>query len=249
MEELLKTIKDADTPDENSYQTREAARAVVFDAQGKVLILAVTAFAYHKLPGGGVESGENLEQTLTREVAEETGCAIDILKKIGTILEYRSAYNLKQISHCYIAEVTEEGPTNFTDKETDEGFKLTRMTLEEAIHALETDEPQNYEGIFIQKRDLAFLQAAQSLLGRQTSSTSDTRKGTSGPWARGSSEGQRRIDIKPGLKVAIVLKKDQRTGKLTEGIVKELLTSSANHPRGVKVRLTDGQVGRVQKII
>lgn len=60
--------------------------------------------------------------------------------------------------------------------------------------------------------------------------------------------GNQRKDIKLGLKVAIVLKKDQRTGKLTEGIVKDILTNSANHPHGIKVRLMDGQVGRVKEI-
>ncbi len=56
-----------------------------------------------------------------------------------------------------------------------------------------------------------------------------------------------RVDIKPGLKVAIVLKEDQRTGKLTEGIVKDILTKSASHPHGIKVRLESGQVGRVKE--
>ncbi|MEP6788855.1 MAG: YwbE family protein [Acidobacteriota bacterium] len=58
-----------------------------------------------------------------------------------------------------------------------------------------------------------------------------------------------RKNITPGLKVAIILKQDQRTGKETVGVVKDLLTNSPNHPHGIKVRLTDGQVGRVQKII
>lgn len=62
------------------------------------------------------------------------------------------------------------------------------------------------------------------------------------------SNGQNRKDIRPGLSVSIVLKKDQRTGKLTRGIVKDILTKSANHPHGIKVRLQDGQVGRVQEI-
>ena len=61
--------------------------------------------------------------------------------------------------------------------------------------------------------------------------------------------GTKRSNIKPGLKVAIVLKKDQRTGKLTEGIVKDILTNSATHPHGIKVRLTDGLVGRVKEIL
>jgi len=61
--------------------------------------------------------------------------------------------------------------------------------------------------------------------------------------------GQKRSDIRPGLQVDIVLKKDQPTGKLTRGLVKDILTNSATHPHGIKVRLQDGQVGRVQWII
>ena len=55
--------------------------------------------------------------------------------------------------------------------------------------------------------------------------------------------------IKPGLKVAIVLKEDQRSGNLNEGIVKDILTNSPKHPHGIKVRLMNGQVGRVQQIL
>ena len=58
-----------------------------------------------------------------------------------------------------------------------------------------------------------------------------------------------RKNIRPGMSVAIVLKQDQRTGKQTVGVVKDLLTNSASHPHGIKVRLTDGQVGRVQEIL
>ncbi|MFJ5624110.1 YwbE family protein [Peribacillus loiseleuriae] len=60
--------------------------------------------------------------------------------------------------------------------------------------------------------------------------------------------GQTRKDIIPGAAVEIVLKADQRTGKLTSGIVKDILTKSSSHPHGIKVRLTDGQVGRVKTI-
>jgi len=60
--------------------------------------------------------------------------------------------------------------------------------------------------------------------------------------------GQNRSDIYPGLEVDIILKKDQRSGRRTRGVVKDLLTSSAFHSRGIKVRLEDGQVGRVIEI-
>ena len=61
-------------------------------------------------------------------------------------------------------------------------------------------------------------------------------------------DGQRRANIKEGLSVSIVLKEDQRSGKLTRGIVKDILTNSSFHPHGIKVRLFSGQVGRVQII-
>ena len=61
--------------------------------------------------------------------------------------------------------------------------------------------------------------------------------------------GQTRANIKPGLIVLIVLKQDQRTGSLTKGIVKDILTKSPNHPHGIKVRLESGQVGRVKEIL
>jgi len=64
-----------------------------------------------------------------------------------------------------------------------------------------------------------------------------------------SMNGTGRVNIKPGLQVSIILKKDQRSRKLTEGIVKDILTKSPTHPHGIKVRLESGQVGRVKEII
>jgi uncharacterized repeat protein (TIGR03833 family) len=62
-------------------------------------------------------------------------------------------------------------------------------------------------------------------------------------------DGRKRGDIKPGIEVRIVLKKDQRSGKLTGGVVKDILTKSSSHTHGIKVRLVDGQVGRVKEIL
>ena len=62
-------------------------------------------------------------------------------------------------------------------------------------------------------------------------------------------DGMKRANIRRGLRVAIVLKRDQRTGRLTEGVVKDILTKSPTHPHGIKVRLESGAVGRVQRIL
>ena len=61
--------------------------------------------------------------------------------------------------------------------------------------------------------------------------------------------GQNRKEIQPGLTVEVVLKPDQRTGKRTRGVVKDILTKSPHHPHGIKVRLESGEVGRVQEIV
>jgi uncharacterized repeat protein (TIGR03833 family) len=61
--------------------------------------------------------------------------------------------------------------------------------------------------------------------------------------------GTKRADIKPGQRVAIVQKKDQGSGRLTEGVVRAILTNSPNHPHGIKVRLESGEVGRVKEIL
>ena len=62
-------------------------------------------------------------------------------------------------------------------------------------------------------------------------------------------DAKKRFNIKQGLKVNIVLKQDQRSGKLTSGVVKDILTNSPIHPHGIKVRLQDGQIGRVKEIL
>jgi uncharacterized repeat protein (TIGR03833 family) len=62
-------------------------------------------------------------------------------------------------------------------------------------------------------------------------------------------KGNARMNIKAGLRVRIVLKKDQVTGRLTEGIVKDILTNSPTHPHGIKVRLMSGEIGRVKEIV
>jgi len=62
-------------------------------------------------------------------------------------------------------------------------------------------------------------------------------------------DGTKRVNIRPGLRVQIVLKQDQASGKLTEGVVKDILTNSPTHPHGIKVRLVSGQVGRVKHIL
>ena len=158
--QLLRTIRDGD---DKTLESREAARAILFGQDGKMPILFVSKHKYHKLPGGGIDTGEGEEGALAREVMEETGCKIRITGEVGKVVEHRSRYRLRQISYCYLGRVTSKGKPSFTRKETNQGFRLAWMSLEDAISRLERDKPGNYEGRFIRERDLAFLKKARGM--------------------------------------------------------------------------------------
>jgi 8-oxo-dGTP pyrophosphatase MutT (NUDIX family) len=167
---ILKTIRDEDFGCQASgpidYRDRVAARAVVFDHNKKVALLHVTKNNYHKLPGGGVEEGESLEQGLRREILEEVGCQIKNIREVGIVEEYRNEFKLKQTSYCYIADVEGEiGAQKLEQGEIDEGHDLEWVGLDEAIKLLEKEkEVRNYEGKYIRQRDEIVLKQVKKLL-------------------------------------------------------------------------------------
>ena len=116
------------------------------------------------MPGGGIEPGESRIAALLREVMEEVGCQIDIAGEVRPIIEYRSQFNLKQISYCYIGKIKTKGTPNFTPKEIGEGFRVEWQSIDEAITKMRMDAPSNYEGSFIRERDLLFLENAKIIL-------------------------------------------------------------------------------------
>lgn len=160
---LLKTIRDKDLglnyKKPTKYKVRKAARAVIFDKFGKIAFLTVVKKDYYKIPGGGFESKENRLQALRREVLEEAGCHIKNIKEFGRIEEYRNKFSLHQISYCFIATLDgEKGKPNFTKKEMKYHFKLKWVKLAAAVKKMENLEiSKDYEGRFIQIRDLYFI--------------------------------------------------------------------------------------------
>ena len=144
------------------YDVREAARAVVFDNEGRVALLHVAKDEYYKLPGGGLDSGEDPVTALRRECQEEIGCDVEVIKEIGVITEYRKMFNLKQISYCYLANVKgEKRPPKFTEKETTQGFAPTWLSYEDAQRAVAGSAARSYEGkMYITPRDVMILAEA-----------------------------------------------------------------------------------------
>ena len=149
------------------YSIRKAARAVVFDDDDLVALLHVTKNNYYKLPGGGIEKGEDSKEALKRECKEEIGCEVKIIKEVGSIVEHRKKHNLRQTSYCYIAEIIgKKGVPQLEGYEKDEGFQTVWLPFESAISKLKESKPVNYEGPYIDSRDLTFLEAAGKILNK-----------------------------------------------------------------------------------
>lgn len=158
-------LPDSPAVDTSAFRKRGAARAVLLDDSGQVYLLNVSKHGYHKLPGGGIDDGEDIKQALERELMEEVGCKAEILAELGTVIEYRNYDDggLEQTSYCYLAkQVGEQVASALEEGELAEGmFEVKAKSIDDAIALLSQDKPDNLEGKFIQKRDIAFLQSAK----------------------------------------------------------------------------------------
>lgn len=168
---LLREISDKDFKLKSNrdfeFVVRKAARAVVFDKQGKVAILHATKRNYHKIAGGGIEEGENIKIALVREIYEETGSKAKIGEEVGAIIEYKEEHKRVQISYCYLAKAISHGKPHFTKSEKDEGFVLEWLTMDEAIKKFKKDNLSHYGAKFMSTRDLTFLKEAKKMIKLQ----------------------------------------------------------------------------------
>lgn len=118
-------VPDAPVIDTANFRTRAAVRAVVSDSAGKVALLRVGLHDYHKLPGGGIDEGEDILAALERELSEEIGCRAEVTGEVGEIVEYRDQSELVQTSYCFTTTlVGEKGVPDFTEKELREQFSI-----------------------------------------------------------------------------------------------------------------------------
>lgn len=150
------------------WRVREAARAVVRDKDGLVALLHVTKDGYYKLPGGGIDEGEEVLDALRRECLEEIGCEIDVRGEVGSVVEHRKMHQLEQASYCYLADVKgEKSAPAFTDDERARGFAIVWMPYEAALEAVSKLAGNEPESVYISKRDSILLQAAGSLMHKE----------------------------------------------------------------------------------
>lgn len=169
---FLKTFTDKDiTPDQDfpeaeSYLEREAARAIVFNAEGQVAIINVANQDCYKLPGGGINKGEQREEALKRECLEEIGCDIEITGEVGETYEIRSGeFKLKQKSYSYFAQVVGEvGKNKLDDYEIEDGMSIVWVPLAQALELVKNSKTEHYGYKFMVMRDSLLLEEARNLL-------------------------------------------------------------------------------------
>lgn len=156
---LIKEISDLDfnpkhkMGDISSYHIRRSSRGILIN-NGRIALPDILKYNYHKLPGGGINMNESIEDGFKREVMEETGCKCEVIDQSGIIVEWRDKFKLLQLSYIFLGKVIGEiGENNLEQDEIDEGFTLEWLPIEKVDEVLNNDNPTNYEGKFIQIRD------------------------------------------------------------------------------------------------
>lgn len=148
-----------------SFDKRSAARAIMIDDSSRIALMHVTNKNYYKLPGGGVDPGESLEEALLRELKEEAGAQnVEIISEIGQIVEYREEWRRRGTHHCFLVKLTGNllAPQQ-TDKEIDHGYEIVWAdSIDETIKLVESGEPKEYGQDFEKLRELTFLSYAKS---------------------------------------------------------------------------------------
>lgn len=146
------------------YEVRKAARAIVQNSKGDIALLYVAKEGYYKLPGGGIEADEDILDALRREVREEIGATIEIIKPVGAIMEFREFFEQLQISYTFYCHLKGElVAPQFTADEVSEGFTPVWRSLEDALEAISAYKGSQYMAKFVSLRDYKLLSELKNL--------------------------------------------------------------------------------------
>lgn len=167
---IIRTITEKDfgrqdtTEKWSDYHIRTGSRAILFDQMSRIALMHVSNHNYYKLPGGGIDPGEDKITALKRELLEEVGAsAIEIVSEIGQVNEYRDKWDMKGEHYGYIAKLTGKiiEPSR-TDKEIEHGHETVWASdIDDAISLVESGKPAEYGQDFEKLRELTFLKEAK----------------------------------------------------------------------------------------
>lgn len=156
-------------PKDNSQPptVRLGARGIVLNGVGDIALIHKTLKNEYKLPGGGIDEGEDPAAAFIRECREELGCMVEIIEELGTAVEYKSQENFKQLSFVYVAKKVDElDSRSLTDKEKDEGTEFVWLPKLQALEAMRRSlgelKQSKYDSIYRTKfmvlRDIRILE-------------------------------------------------------------------------------------------
>lgn len=147
---------------------RHAARGVLADKSGRIAVMHVTRHGYFKLPGGGMEEGDDgYSMNFVREIREETGWECENVRPIGITVELRKQERMMQVSMIFLCDATIESGRNLDESEQERGFELEWIDIDDAIEKISaSSDHENYEVKFISRRDTEILKEAKKAVSR-----------------------------------------------------------------------------------
>lgn len=144
------------------FRERNRATGIVLNDKKEVILMNLTNMYFHMLPGGGVDSNENMEEALYRELKEETGANVEIISELGIVVENLEQRKMKQITYFYLTKVVGEiQEPNFMPDELEQGYQVEWYSIDDAIKILE--EENEYEE-YIKQRELVGIREAKKCL-------------------------------------------------------------------------------------
>lgn len=166
----MSTFDEVAQHDPSTYWHRRAARAVVIDAKNRVFLMRIESRDAYKLPGGGIDEGEDNWTAVAREVREEVGVDIELVAELGKIVEYRDPVKMKQTSYCYLVrQVGDKFESSLEPEEVANGMsEVLADDIDHAISLVETNSVNGMEGRFMTLRELTVLKAAKQALVAQS---------------------------------------------------------------------------------
>lgn len=158
----MKTLKTIEKEINGEFILRNRAAGIVLNNKKEIILMNLTNMHFHMLPGGGMDSNEDLQEALYRELKEETGANVEIISELGIVVENLEQRQMKQITYFYLTKVVGEiGEPNFMPDELEQGYQVEWYSIDDTIKILE--EENEYEE-YIKQRELEAIKAAKQYL-------------------------------------------------------------------------------------